>query len=140
MAAIELKVMKAIQDHWRNPFVHAYLWMIDGAEQHWVVEGYPEKHQEVEYLQAWIYPGDQGHYGLSLARFQQRIWTCPDATASQVQQVLDAARAFPRLTVRYRMLRGPNSNTFLRYVAAVAGLDLPRPDFAVAWETEILGR
>lgn len=140
MALLQLKTMKAVQDHWRNPFVHCYLWLEDAAGKHWVVEGYPEKIDGVEYLRTWIYEGETGHWGLSMARMQQRAWTYHgEDVAGAVERVLAAAREFPPGVVRYRMLQGPNSNTYVRWLSVRAGVEMPRPDFAVAWEAEILG-
>lgn len=130
--------MKALHDHWRNPFVHSYLWLQDERGDRWVVEGYPEMKDGREYLQAWVYAGDVGHYDLSQARHQTLVWRySQDDAAQQVDKLLAAARAFPRYSVPYRKIMGPNSNSFLRWLCDQAGLDAPRPDFAVAWEVEL---
>jgi hypothetical protein len=139
MAFVQLKVMKALHDHWRNPFVHSYFWLETAAGERYVVEGYPEETPQGRCIREWIYAGDIGHYGLSMGPDQPTVWTYSGDAAAAADRILAAARDFPRCRTPYRMFRGPNSNSFIRYLALQAGIPVHRPDFAVGWNAEILG-
>jgi RHS repeat-associated protein len=117
---------------------HAFWWVQDRHGQSYIVSGGPERRldQGPEYLHVWVQDKHAGPDKPSATT----AWASglSSLLCNAIDVLLSSAVGFPKWTIQYRPILGPNSNSAARFLGNAAGFNVSSPPGAIGWDAEIL--
>ena len=130
-------------DDWRARRIgatHSFWWVQDSTGSQFIVSAGPQEYapSTKKYLEAWIVPGSvngQDNKGQT-TRWDSGLSAI---NCAKVAHLLGAAAGFPRETVLYDPISGPNSNSAARYFGYSGVFDVSPGGGAIGWLSKIPG-
>jgi RHS repeat-associated protein len=118
---------------------HAFWWVQDRTGAHYIISAGPKGYQDSDstYLEAWVVSGD---YNGQDNKDKTVAWSSglSSAFCNSIDLMLAAARGFPRRSLYYEPVVGPNSNSAARYFGVRGGFTPTAPPGSYGWDYPIL--